>query len=379
MVLYISTRKNNLKGFKININMDNEYNKEYEKILKDIKYKLEKISFPEMVKKEFFTCVKLIEESDKSDELSYQNAITSLLRIEKDLEKYMYKLLLDTLKLISSISIENNYQKEKNEKETELKLAIIKNNLSISLSRLKDTNAKIKEIKTRIVTYISILSLLLTLTSYTLIKFKNSPREKLYQTYKQTYTTVDDTIEYSSEYLPLETGEYITIRECNPWIIEGFECKRKIITYNISNIAFENIINYDIDTFLKNYQGTSSNEYQYEKDLTTKDEYEDKIYEVIKTTQNKEVFIDAEREPKELFTLLMSLLSQVLLYITIIEINDGSLLESILIEINELIKNKQLSKDQVKLLKKYAKEFEKIVREKNPSQKTLKKVNKIIN
>lgn len=357
--------------------MDIDYNKEYEKLLKELKYKIDNISLPETTKRQFLTYIKVIEGCNKTDELSYQIAITNLLYIQKELEKYMYKILFDIHNLIEDMKKEDNHEIEKDEKITEIKLNILKNNMTNSLTKLKTINKRIKNIKTKIIAYISVLTLLLTLINYTLVKLKNNSKEIKYQTYKETYSTVDSSINYKHEYLPYQEDDYLTIRKCEPWVIEGNECLRKVVTYNISGLVFENIINNNIENILTHFEGTTTHEYKYEKELTKKDKYDGRIYEVIRTTQNKEKSIEVSKDFVEIFPLIISLLSELMLYMIILDINDGSLIASILFEIDKLIQNKYSSKDEIKLLREYVKQFENIVKDNNPSQKVLKKVNKI--
>lgn len=245
-------------------------------------------------------------------------------------------------------------------------LDLLSNKISKIQSEIDLTSSLVNKSKQKVITYLTILSILITFPIASVIRTKNS-RELLYKTDKEIHSSVDKDIDplmykglhamglddiptYKSVYEPLAPKEeMVTIKKYSPWVTYGNESKRKVITYNIEGIEFETLLSVeDMDEFTKDMNGEPSYEYKYRKDLTKKErEYPDEIYEIIKSIQDISTYIHGDIPKEAYIKLIITLLGELLVCLCMIEFTNGLLIEHIIVEIQAIIKNNKLNEQEL--------------------------------
>ena len=213
---------------------------------------------------------------------------------------------------------------------------------------IKIYKQRIDKKRTEIISALTAMSLFITSTSYIISKDRLDSKERYYKTEKYTYNDYYRTINHHYEYNKASDPlHYVVIRKVTPWIIDGVEARRKITIYKIKNIDFDTLIykgNYK--KVIDNLDFEVTNEYKYKNELRDYDRYEDSYYEVIDATQNKDEYIEKTRFVS-IDTILM-LLSEIVIYLFILKINEGPLYETIITDIKDINEYK----DKIKKLKK---------------------------
>ncbi len=213
---------------------------------------------------------------------------------------------------------------------------------------IKIYKQRIDKKRTEIISALTAMSLFITSTSYIISKDRLDSKERYYKTEKYTYNDYYRTVNHHYEYnKESDSLHYVVIRKVTPWIIDGVEARRKITTYKIKNIDFDTLIykgNYK--KVIDNLDFEVTNEYKYKNELRDYDRYEESYYEVIDATQNKDEYIEKTRFVS-IDTILM-LLSEIVIYLFILKINEGPLYETIITDIKDINEYK----DKIKKLKK---------------------------
>lgn len=300
-----------------------------ELIIQKLIAKLDLIKTSNEVKSLYYQKIKLLETNLKISEYSVfdYNVSNEIKLLNKELDN-----------LISSSNNNtfiNDKRKEiKQEEQTKRKL----------LSRLK----------IKLISYLLTLSIIITSSLYIIDSEKKKTKEVLFNTYNYIYYDESNVYENTSNYLNKTDKEALYIKRFTPWEIYKTQAKRKVYIYKISNMTIEEILNSgDFDTITKNLEFTTENEYKYRNELRDYDRYEEPIYKVEYQTQDHNDYII--RYPHLNSKRIALLLCNLLIYMLIIDINNGPLIESLLVDIKKLKdSDKQLKIDYqiIKSLKK---------------------------
>lgn len=198
-----------------------------------------------------------------------------------------------------------------------------------------------------LVSYLTVMSMFVTGASYIVNKDRSNSSYYKYNTEVMTYNDYYNTVNHHFEEMDKEDSSTLIIRKVSPWIIDGIEARRSIKEYRVKDITFDKLI------FKGNYKKVISNleyeplmEYKYKNELRDYDRYEDDYYEVIDIIQNEDDYIERKR-PISTDTILY-LLSELVIYLFVMRMNEGPLYESIITDINEINK----CKDRVRKLQK---------------------------
>lgn len=299
--------------------------RDYEIIIQQLISKLELINTSDYIKKLYLKKIELLE-------LEIKKTMSSL--VDNDIESQI-KALDDEL---NSLIISSNNGKTSIDDFIESKR--IK-----SISQNKHNKQLLGKIKRKAITYLLTLSVMLTSSIYLFEREKSKTKEVLYSTNTYTYSTDYGYNNTSEDYLPKTDSEAIFIKRITPWIIEGKQAKRTIYTYRINNMSLNEILSTNnYENIINNLSFTQENEYKYKNELREYDEYEDAMYKVVYQTQD---YNDYKVEYPNMNSKLLALLfCNLLIYILMVRINNGPLIESLLIDIDNLEKSdKQLDID----------------------------------
>ena len=347
--------------------MKSSYEKEYQALIEIIKDKLNDNSIDIKIRGIYETYIEIIEESirDKKSEETYHLAIDNLLNTLNEIEE------LDHSNENNYIEISLPHKQDNNMSEEELEYKINK------LERQqKVTKSKIKGAYISIISYVLSLSILIGAPISAYIKAKNTPKEKLYKTYKEIHTTLDrdyevmepgyiytnanDVAKYTTTYekkLPYE--ETIEIKEYSPWITEGTESMRKVVAIEKdASVLGNRIYETDLPNLVLGYGSHQENEYKYTVEIPYDERnYTQKIYEITRLVQNVNDYIEKDLPISTYTNLIILLLTELLLCFCYREITETTLLENLIGEIIKLKNSKRISKEQSQELEKLAYEY----------------------
>lgn len=194
--------------------------------------------------------------------------------------------------------------------------------------------------RNELISSLTAISLFLTSASYIINNDRMNNKTRLYQNEVYTYNDYYNTVNRHYEYLKDDEDENVLIiRKITPWIIDGVEARRKIKIYRIKNVTFDALVlkgNYEKLTNNIDYEEV--NEYKYKNELRDYDKYEETYFEVIERKKNNDKYIE-KIKPVSMDTILM-LLSELIIYLFVLKINEGPLYENVLIDIYEINKYK---------------------------------------
>ena len=186
-----------------------------------------------------------------------------------------------------------------------------------------------------LITSLTIISFLLTGSAYLVNKDRSNSKDKVYNSEVFTYNDYYNTVNHHYEDMDKQDSDILLIRKVSPWIIDGIEARRSIKEYRVKDITFDKLI------FKGNYKKVISNieyenvmEYKYKNELRDYDRYEEDYFEVIDINQSeddcKEVVRPVSKET------ILYLLSELVIYLFVLNMNEGPLYESILTDIYEI-------------------------------------------
>lgn len=308
--------------------------KGYENIIQSLNSKLELVNASEYIKLLYYKKIRLLEEEMK---------MASKCNIDFEINKHI-RSLDDELNILLCKSIDTD--------------EFISNKL-VKANKQNNNNQKIaSKIKRKAISYLLTISIMLTSSLYIVDREKSKTKEVLFNTHN--YTLYDDLNlnDDKTDYLPKTDSEVLLIKKYMPWNIEGVQGKRVVHTYKIDNINIGNFINNkDLEMITKNFNYTTSYEYKYKNELRDYDRYEEPIYKVIYQTQDYNDYI--VRYPNIEAKVLALLLCNILIYMLMININNGPIIESLFADIEKLKQSdKQLDIDY-EIVTTYRKKLEK--------------------
>ncbi|MBQ8219090.1 MAG: hypothetical protein IJZ79_04985 [Bacilli bacterium] len=239
---------------------------------------------------------------------------------------------------------------------------LLKNEIDIKEENIKRREKEIKYNKEKIKTSIIILSLFTLLTGGVLKKIKDDSRIITYRTDKEIYTSFNkDRIIISDYQEKLSDENKITIKEYYPWEEKNNNYQRKIRTYKLSNIDYNEIISSldeDIKLLLTDYHYYEEIEIKYERGYLR--EYLDNYYKIIKISQEEsDIKIDYDNNKRLLLCSLFIFL-EYLLYTVYIEFKEESLLDTIISNAYGIFENNYQNKEDLIQIKKYLEELNKL-------------------
>ncbi len=324
--------------------MELNYIKEYELLIADIKYKLSKLYLNSDIAKKYQQALYQITNkiNEKSTVFEYHEAFLSALKIENELTMII-----------------NNHQDlilPPYENETYLNNKIISYNKKVNERKFKN-----KLLSTKLITYLLTGSLFLTMGMYTIDRLKNPTKDKKYFTVTTTYSTVNDEAKYTSSYEDINHIHGVIIKKITPWVIGENEAMRKEYTYHIRNLSLNDILNTrDYETILANLDYEEKTDTMQLPTYQGTYKYNEPIYEVTEISQNYDHYIYEKRNiSKEIIALI---LSELMVYMTLIDLNEGPITESIMKTANEINDNLRImncEKSTAKLLNTQSKQYKK--------------------
>lgn len=308
--------------------------KGYENIIQSLNSKLELINAPDYIKFLYYKKIKLLEEEMK---------MASKCNINYDINKHI-RSLDDELNILLCKSIDSD--------------EFISDKL-VKANKQSDNNHKFaSKIKRKAISYLLTLSIMLTSSLCIIEREKDKTREVLFNTHN--YTLYDDLNlnDDKTDYLPKTDSDTVLIMKYSPWNIEGVQGKRAVYTYKIDNINIGNFINNkDLEMITKNFNHTISYEYKYKNELRDYDRYEEPIYKVIYQTQDYNDYI--VKYPNIEAKALALLLCNILIYMLMININNGPIIESLFEDIEKLKESDKLLDIDYEIITKYRKKLAK--------------------
>ena len=314
------------------------YQKEYYKIINDLKYKLSKLYLHKNIRDKVNNKMEEIALmiTDNSDDFVYYEAFLKAVSLDMMLNAYIKKYPEIVLPPF--------------EEEIYLQKQVLKKS-----DEIKKYKAQLQRLKTKAITLALTGSLLITAVVYTIVRDNEKSNEELYLTHEETYYTNTDNTRYHSSYeKALNNQKEVTIKVLMPWVIGEKEATREVRTYRINNVSYNEIVtSKDYEKVIDNLSYESKVETMSIENLTGLFHYQEPIYEVTEISQDegkyiqKKSFLDKET--------VLALFAELLIYLLILGINDGPLFESIITGIRDAQATQQVIDSQrgtLKLLKK---------------------------
>ena len=247
-------------------------------------------------------------------------------------------------------------------------LSIIKDDIKKIENKIAKTSNEIKKGYLKCIAYILTMSVLLSVPLTEIIKIKNQPRERLYKTNREIYSSlgpdiiiksndllylnVDNIPTFNTRYEPLiENGQGIEILEYTPWTIEDTEAMRTIRRFetSVDNPSYR--IDESTAIALLDAYGIKTNEYRYINKVPYRErKYTEKIYEIIYKIQDINDYIELSRDINDYANLIIILLTELLLYLCMMEFNSGPFIENIISIILKMKKDKKLKEEYLNAL-----------------------------
>lgn len=367
--------------------MDTNIKEEYQSLLDYVKEKITDNYLDSKSQVIYLEYIRIIEENinENASFKEYSLAIDSLLKTLDEIKK------VDHSNADNYVELKENKEKEQaiNKEKSDL--------LEHKINKLEQSNSilkkKIRMYKCNVVSYVLALSIFIGLPVGMYVKAKNTPKEKLYKTYKEIHTTIDkkyevmkpgyiyinadDIATYKASYeelLPYE--ETIEIKEYSPWITEGYESKRKVVTILKDVSSLDNkIYERDLPNLVLGYGTHQEYEYKYNKDISYDDrQYTDKIYEITKLVQDTNDYIEKDLPISAYTDFVIVVLTELLIILCEIEMTENTMLGHLIDEIIKLSNNKKISAKHKRELNKLMYEYLNI----NKRQSKIKKKEKNI-
>lgn len=308
--------------------------KDYKLIIQKLNSKLDLINTPDYIKFLYYKKIKLLEEEMK---------MASKCNINYDINKHI-RSLDDELNTLLSKSLDSN--------------RFIRGKYLKANKQNDDNKKAASKIKNKAVTYLLTLSVMLTSSLYIIDKEKRETGQVLFNTRSYAYYDSLNLNNYSSEYLPRTDSDCLFIKKYSPWHIEGTQGKRTIYVYKIDNFNFKDLANDpNFEDITKNFDYTTSYEYKYLNELRDYDRYEEPIYKVIHQIQDHDDYI--VKYPNIEAKALALLLCNILIYMLMININNGPIIESLFEDVEKLQKSDKLLDIDYEIITKYRKKLAK--------------------
>ena len=286
---------------------------------------------------------------------------------EEEINNQIRALYIDLEHKVNIKEVNSDYSKEYI-RITEV-LELLKQYISKLNKERKKTNKIICKNIQKLISYITFMSVLISVPYSMSINSKEANKERLYKTDKEIVTSStgknikDNELSYAyngnyftykDEYEPIKQNEdTFLVHVYSPWKIYGNEAKRTVKTYNVPNKQYEAIISSDnIDAYLENLSYDLDNEYTYKINLKYQDKInEDTIYEIVKEVQDLTDYIDVvNTNKKDIIKIIIVILTELLILFSLRETSDHLIIEKILITIDKILKNNSLSKEQTKII-----------------------------
>lgn len=338
--------------------MNINYKERYQLLLNQIKKRIKSNNLSDVIKEIYSKYIQIIEENidESATENEYDNAINLLL------------ITLDEIKELEAKT------KESEEQSKILEEQINKLGYAQSL-----TQKRINTHKKNIVSYMLALAIFIGIPTGMYMKARNTPKEKLYRTSKEIHTTLDkeyeimkpgyiytninDIATYTTTYeekIPYD--ETIEIKEYSPWITEGTESKRKVVTIKKDAQSLGNrIYASDLPNLVLGYGSHQEYEYKYTVEIPYDDrQYTHKIYEITRIVQDTNDYIEKNHPISAYTDLIIILLIELLLILCEVEITENTILGHLIEEMRKLSQNKKINNNQRKELNELIYEYLKI-------------------
>ena len=293
--------------------MNINYQKECQRIIEDIKYKLSKLYLNDDEKSKYLRNLIDIERNINKplNEFKYYEEFLKAVKIEEELSKIIYTRTEDILPPV--------------EEET-----FLKNQINNQTNELNKHKIKTKKMKLNLVSYILTLSVLLSAGTYTVMKGKNTPKEKLYYTENKTYYLKTHETRSTHEYLKaIENNSEVIIKKIDPWTINDEQASRKTYIYHIKNMSYTDLLaTDDFEKIIANLTYDEQTEYTETRELQDKFKYTESIFEITEIIQSKDKYI--EKKSIAALETILALFTELLVYLLLLKVNEGPLFESIL-------------------------------------------------
>lgn len=326
------------------------YKVEYYKLIANIKYKLSKLYLKKDLVNNYQTrLANIASKIDyESEDFEYYEAFIEASKIENELTNILRK----HQSLILPAYETKDYLKDRIHSVKECIKKIDINNQKLGI---------------KLITYFLTGSIFITAGAYTLVREKDSPKEKLYLTTETTYNDSKDNTRYKYHYEKVDpTLNKVIIKEVTPWIPGEKEATRFERIYQINNLSYDEIINN------RDYEKIIANlEYDERIDTMTMtayngiQKYTEPLYEVTETSQDENHYIEKNhRVSKETIALLFA---ELVIYMTILNLNQEPLFETIFKTARDINSNNKIINYQtstLELLKTQVKETKKKARKK---------------
>lgn len=252
------------------------------------------------------------------------------------------------------------------EKKEELIARI--NNLKVKIG---NNNKLISKAKRRTVAYLTAMAILLTGASYAHSSEKKNRRQVVYNTETYTYNDYTNSTSYDKSYTSkMDKEETILIKKLFPWEIFDREGKRKVITYDIDNATYERLLSgEDIDYLIANLDFIKQeNEIKYKNELRNYDRYSEPIHEVLIILQD---YNDSKVVYKNIsIEFILTVIAELLVYLLVLNINGGPLIESLIIEMTIIEQNETINDGYRARLHSLIKEYRKLYKTKKLTKKS---------
>ena len=324
------------------------YQKEYYKLINEIKYQLSKVYLDRETETKFLEELSEIETkiNQESDNFDYYEVF---LRASK-LAKCLSKIILSKKKVILPPYENETFLVETIKKQRE------------DLSKYQQ---KLKKLKISFVSYFLTGTIFLTAGAYIIDRDSRRPNDKLYLTKTTTYCDHTDSTISSTNYEENRKTEVI-IKKITPWVVGDKEAIRMEYTYRINNMSYDEILR------SKDYEKIIANlEYQEITRTMSLENYDgmlryyDPIYEVTEITQDKDNFVEQKKLVSK--ETIFALFTELLVYLLVIKVNGGPLFEKILLGASDINSTNKIIDSKITTLKLLKKQYH------ISKQKTLKK------
>ena len=314
--------------------MKMNYQKEYYRVVKDIKYKLSKLYLNKDIESKYRRRLINIDKNitDRSDIDEYYEAFEKAIFLEEELDKLIKK----HPELILPPYENKDY---------------LKNHIHELHEKLKESDANKESLAVKLITYVLTGLLLISAGAYALTRDKDKTKEKLYLTTETTYNVSKDKTRHTYKYEKADEHiNRVVIKEVTPWVVGEKEATRYERYYYINNFTYGEIISRN------NYEEIIAN-LTYEEKVDTMSlaaytgtmKYTEPLYEVIETYQDKSNYIEKSSPiSKEAVAILFA---DLLVYMLALGLNNGPLIDSIVKTIKEISATSKITSYQESTLK----------------------------
>ena len=256
------------------------------------------------------------------------------------------------------------------------KVEIVKNKI-VEYIKLYERKVNKRELiinkyKQRVIALSTLLSLLIAIPTAMITKSKRDNREVLYKTKsiecsfdangENGYQYEQNIYTYHTGYQPMNPlVDMVKIIDDEAWKIEGIEARKKVKTYSLFNVNYDEIANSgNIDKYLVGIIPTEEVKYVYQNMLKDEAKEQGRVYHIVREIQDLTDQIVVQHKSSDMVKTVIVLLAELLLLSYIIDCNEALMSQEIMGLIGQIMANRNLCKEEKKILEELRNKYQQI-------------------